>query len=67
MKQEYNAESIVVLKDLEAVRKRFGMYVGDNSVKGLHHLVREALDNSTDEYLAGYAKNIKLIIHSDKL
>src|SRR3989344_2926565 len=65
MKQEYNAESIVVLKDLEAVRKRFGMYVGDNSVKGLHHLVREALDNSTDEYLAGYAKNIKLIIHSD--
>jgi len=46
MKQEYKAESIIVLKDLEAVRKRPSMYIGDTSIKGLHHLVKEALDNS---------------------
>lgn len=65
MKQEYKAESIVVLKDLEAVRKRFSMYIGDNDIKGLHHLVKEALDNSIDEVLVGFCNNIKVIIHAD--
>jgi len=65
MKTEYKAESIIVLKDLQAVRKRSAMYVGDTSTKGLHHLVKEALDNSVDEALEGYCKNIKLIIHPD--
>jgi len=65
MKQEYKAESIIVLKDLEAVRKRSAMYIGDTGVKGLHHLVKEALDNGIDEALAGYANKINVIIHSD--
>ncbi len=65
MKQEYKAENIVVLKDLEAVRKRAPMYIGDTSVKGLHHLVKEALDNGVDEALEGYCNNIKVIIHAD--
>ena len=65
MKQDYKAESIVVLKDLEAVRKRPAMYLGDTSIKGLHHLVKEALDNGVDEALEGYCNNIKVLIHTD--
>ncbi len=64
-KNEYLADSIQVLEGLEAVRKRPAMYIGDVSVKGLHHLVYEVIDNSIDEAMVGYCSNIDMIINED--
>src|SRR5580700_2372414 len=65
MSTNYTGEQIEVLRGLEAVRKRPGMYIGNTAERGLHQLVYEAVDNAVDEALAGYARNIRVVLHKD--
>ncbi|MBI2109608.1 DNA topoisomerase IV subunit B, partial [Candidatus Woesearchaeota archaeon] len=65
MSEQYTADSIVVMKGLEAVRRRSAMYIGDLGIRGLHHLVYEVVDNSLDEHLAGYATKVEVSINKD--
>ena len=62
---KYTADQIVVLEGLEPVRKRPAMYIGSTSLVGVHHCITEIIDNSVDEALAGFAKNVWIIIHQD--
>src|SRR3989338_9921373 len=66
--ESYEAKDIYVLEGLEPVRKRPGMYIGSTGVDGLHHLVWEVCDNSLDEAMAGFAKNIRVeLLQDDKV
>jgi DNA gyrase subunit B len=65
LQEDYDAESIKTLSDREHVRLRLGMYIGDNSVQGLHHLVYELVNNSIDEVMAGFAKQVWVTINND--
>ena len=65
MSEEYGAKSITILRELEAVKKIPAMYVGDTAFRGFHHLFQEVLDNAIDEALAGFCKNIHVVIHED--
>ena len=65
MVEEYSAKNITVLKDLQAVRLRSAMYIGDTAFRGFHHIFLEVLDNSIDEALGGYCNHIQIIIHND--
>jgi len=61
----YDASKITILEGLEAVRKRPAMYIGDSGLEGLHHLVKEIVDNSIDEAMAGYCNHIILTLNDD--
>src|SRR5258706_12561659 len=62
---EYTASRIVVLEGLEGVRPRTGKYIGPTDINGLHHMIREVVDNSVDEGLAGFASRVDITIHAD--